>query len=225
MGYSIGIHVQNKKLQRMMLDFMEKEYRPHWQVRGLKDEKDCFTGPPSDNLDYFDGKCIIGIDFNAAGWERGYAFTLVRWLALKVGKTRKTFKYPTKATFDEPVPYMVYDGVEAWPVLERPLSSVSKNLRECCVDRYGMKADKISTEDFIWDLEDDDSFSEAQREACKRHGIDPDKPWPKPEPEGVRWKIHETRQRLLWPEVKKILVPMRDEMKRLDKAWIRFQNT
>lgn len=222
MGYSVGIHVQSVHLQKKMLAFMEKEYRPHWQIRGLKNYTDCYSSPPREDLDYFQGKCIIGMDYNAAGFERGYVFTLARWMALKVAKTRRVFKNP-KITFDGPVPFMIYDGCDSWPVLVKSLSAVPKEIRWCCVDRYGMKLDISQVEDYVFELPDEGAFEKAQRKACKKHGINPDN-WPlrEDEPEGVRWKIHDTRLRLLWPEVKKVLAPMRAEMRRLDQAWARL---
>jgi len=221
MGYSLGVHARSVGLQKKMLAFMKKEYRPHWQIRNLKNYKDCYSSEPREDLAYFHGKCIIGIDYNAAGFERGYAFTLTRWMALQVSMSRRSFKDP-KVTFPEPVPFMVYDGCDAWPVLLKPLSAVPKNIRWCCVDRFGMKLDVTSTEDYVFDIPDLQAFNKAHAEACKHHGIDPTKPWPNPEPEGIRWKIRDTRQRLLWPEVKKVIAPMRTEMKRLDKAWASF---
>jgi len=220
MGYSIGIHVRSKELQKKMLAFMEKEYRPHWKIRDLRNYTDCYSSPPQADLDYFQGKCIIGMDFNASGFERGYVFTLVRWMALKVAKTRRVFKEP-EVTFAEPVPFMIYDGCDSWPVLLKPLSEVPQKVRWCCVDRYGMKLDVTQAEDYVFELPDMKAFEKAQREACKKHGINPDN-WPKDEPEGVRWKIRDTRMRLLWPQVKVVLAPMRAEMKRLDRAWFRL---
>lgn len=221
MGYSMGIHVRSKELQEKMLAFMGKEYRPHWKVRNLKNYTDCYSSEPQADLDYFQGKCIIGMDFNASGFERGYAFTLCRWMALKVGKTRKVFKDP-KITFEEAVPYMVYDGCDSWPVLAKPLSSVPKKVRWCCVDRFGMKLDVTQAEDYVFEIPDAQAFNKAHAEACWRHGIDPHKPWPNPEPKGIREKVRNERMRLLWPEVKEILAPMRAEMKRLDAAWAKL---
>jgi hypothetical protein len=221
MGYSLGVHARSTALQKKMLAFMEKEYRPHWKIRNLKGYTDCYSSAPRADLDYFQGKRVIGIDYNAGGFERGYAFTLTRWMALRVGTLRRSFKDP-KVSFPEPVPFMVYDGYESWPVLQKSLSSVPKDVRWCCVDRFGMKLDVTAVEDYVVEIPDSKAWNKAHAEACTRHGIDPTKPWPNPEPKGIRWKIHDTRNRLLWPEVKKVLAPMRAEMKRLDAAWAKF---
>lgn len=216
MGYSVGIDVQSVHLQKKMLTFMEKEYRPHWQIRGRKNT-DCYSSPPRVDLDYFQGKCIIGMDYNAAGFERGYVFTLARWMALKVAKTRRVFNDP-QVTFEEPVPYIVYDNYNLWPVLVKPLSAVPKKIRWCCVDRYGMKLSITQTEDYVFELPDEKAFEKAHRKACEKHGIEPNS---QVISSVARERIRDTRMRLLWPEVKKVLAPMRAEMKRLDQAWAR----
>lgn len=219
MGYSIGLFARNEGLQVAMWDFMEREYRPHWRIRG-RPEGPCYSSPPRLNVDYVHGKHVLGIDYGACGgFERGYGFALVRWMALKVGRSRRSFKEP-KVKFQEPVPYMSYDSEALWPILVKPLSSVPKALRWCCVDRYGVKLDPTTYDDFIFDIPDHEAFKKAQIDACKKHGIDPDN-WPAPEnePKGVRWKIHDTRARLLWPEIQKVIEPIRVELKRLDTQW------
>lgn len=218
MGYSVGIHVQNVHLQQKMLAFMEKEYRPHWQIRGLKNYTDCYSSPPRVDLDYFQGKCIIGMDYNAGGFERGYVFTLARWMALKVAKTRRTFDDP-EVIFEKPVPYVVYDGCDSWPVLVKPLSAVPKIIRWCCVDRYGMKLSITQADDYVFELLPDvKAFEEAHQKACEKHGVKPNSLISFV----TRERIRDTRLRLLWPEVKKGLAPMRAEMKRLDQAWAKL---
>jgi hypothetical protein len=225
MGYSIGIHARSKALQQRMLEFMDKEYRPHWQIRelskvkGLENYQDCFASEPMADSSYFHGKNVIGIDFNAHGFERGYAFILVKWVALQVGTTRWVFKDP-KISFKDPVPFMSYDGDENWPVLLQPLSSVPKHVRWCCVDRYGMKLDKTRYEEFVmdWILDPEGKFWAAtHEEACRKHAV-PNDPLA-PVDNRVRQKIINTRMTLLWPHIKEVVAPIRTEMKRLDRAW------
>lgn len=220
MGYSIGLHARSKAQQRKMLDFMEKEYRPHWQIRDLKDYTTCYSSPPTDDPSYCHGKTIIGIDFNCAGFERGYIHTLVKWMALKVGTQRSTFTEP-KARFKSPVPCMTYDGDSPWPILVKDPETVPKKLRWCCVDKYGMRLHPSGAADYVFDLKDPDSYEKASREARRKLGL-PETPGYSPsskeERELFREAIDET-QCILWPQVQELLIPIRTEMKRLDLAW------
>jgi hypothetical protein len=224
MGVSIGIQAASSKAQQRMLDFMGKEYRPHWQVLNLKDAP-CYSSPPIHNPSYVSGKTVIGIDFNAAGFERGYAFALTRWMALRVGKTKRKFEDP-KADFATPVPYMIYDGSDYWPVLQQPISKVSSSLQWCCVDRYGMKLDRSGYDDFWLDVSPQE-FQNAQARAYHRFGIGKDWPWKKPsdEPPNIRMRIRKEQARLLWPEIKKVVAPLRAELKRLDQAWTNHEDS
>ncbi len=220
MGASIGIHAVSAKARQRMLDFMAKEYRPHWQIRGYE-ERDCFSSPPIEDPWGIQGRSVIGIDYKGGGFERGYAFVLTRWMALKISKTRSTFKDP-KVGFKKPVPYMIYDGIDHWPVLQQPLSKTPKKLHWCCVDRYGLKLDPSSYDDFVFDVKGAPGrLNEARAEANKKFGIEGDWPWKdiKDEPPTLRWDIHDEWLRILWPEIQEVVAPIQAEMRRLDTAW------
>ena len=217
MGYSVKVRAKNKELQKKMLEFMRAEYRPHWQIRPRprwwpKNYQDCYSSPPLENS--YSGRAFIEIAYNASGFERGYVFTLIRWMALQVGATRLSFKDP-KVRFPEPVPFMVYED-EAWPVLCQSLSAVPKNLRWCCVDRFGMKL-KFD-ENYISELPGANTFSRANAKARKRYGAVSQEDFARLTL-STHQKIQDARNRLLWPGIKKIMAPIRAEMKRLDKAW------
>lgn len=219
MGYSLGVHARSQELRERMLDFMATEYRPHWRVRGVA-ERPCYSSPPGENPSYCHGPHLVGLDFNASGFERGYAFALIRWMALRVGrKTRKfTGEGEVGHTFESPVPYMLYD-TEKWPLLQMALGDTPEKLRWCCVDSLGLRLEASGTTDFVHELHPDVVLA-AQVETCRRHGIDPDN-WPEPseEPPGIRWKIHDTRMAILEPELRGVIEPIRVELRRLSEAW------
>lgn len=200
-----------------MLSFMEKEYRPHWKIRGHKDTG-CYTGEPTDDPAYCHGKTIIGIDYGpVGGFERGYAYTLVRWMALQVGTRRTVFKEP-KARFRKPVPCMTYDGDSPWPILVKDPEKVPESLRWCCVDQWGMRLHPSGVDDYMFELQDPDVYIKAIHEAQRKFGLTAsDQATAKNR--DLFWKARDEANRILWPQVKEILAPMWTEMKRLDAAW------
>ena len=139
MGYSIGIRPRSKKLRDRMLGFMNANYLGWPALRGDPDGP-CFAGAPTDDLSYDSGtKLPLGINYGSCGgWEREYAFTIVRWMALRVGTNRTTFSDGIRTK--KPTPFMVYDGFETWPLL---VGTTAKNarlperLQWCAVDRQG----------------------------------------------------------------------------------------
>lgn len=223
MGYSIGIQARSKKLYEKMVSFMAKEYRPYWQVMGME-ECDCYSSPVTTDLNYIHKKHSIGINYGSiAGLERIYAYILVRWMALRVGRARKTFTDP-KAKFDEPVPYLIYDSDSEWPLLQKPYDSISKDLRWCCVDDYGINQEPTSYTEMIFSLPKDLVVG-AQKQAYLEHGVTGDEwPWKdsSEEPPGIRWAINESWLKILWPETQKALEPLRKEMERLAVAWTEY---
>lgn len=111
MGYSIAIRPRSKKLQEKMIKFMEKNYKaPHV----LFDEGDYSSSSevPTDDLSYDNAKLTLGFDYSCMPeYEHDYVFAVLRWMSLKIGRKRKWKNMPTS------VPYIVYDGFEAWPVI------------------------------------------------------------------------------------------------------------
>jgi len=103
MGYSIAAPCQNVKLRDKMHKFLQEHYRPWTVIRGGDQEERYATLPEKDGLSYHQGKCYIGFDYGViGGGEREHVYTVVRWVALKIGKTNPWTK----------LPYYVYDGHE-----------------------------------------------------------------------------------------------------------------
>lgn len=89
-----------------MSKFLKANYRK-WPEISPKPCESYLRGPMSNDFSYDGGNCRIGYDFNASGYEREYAFTIVRWIALKAGKLR-AFQDPTGE-----FPFYAYDGNDA----------------------------------------------------------------------------------------------------------------
>lgn len=208
MGYSLSTIAKSKALQQRMLDFMEKHYIPAWKVLEEKEHAE-FISVPMDDLSYAHHKNQIGFDFNASGFEREYMFTVTRWMALKVGRLTKAAKLDDKVVkFGvPPAPYILYDGGDHWPVLDRPLSQIPKRLKWCGSDHLGMRRDKKY--DNLVDLivsKDWELFGELQAEATKK--------FPKP--------CHERNElfvKLCYPHLSEPLGKLREAMERYEDLW------
>jgi hypothetical protein len=121
MGYTVTVPIKSKSAHAKMLAFLEANYRP-WSVVGEQGGGEYLRGPLGEDLSYDSGKCRIGFDYNAGGAERLYAFTIVKWMALRVGRRLRNG-----------LPYYVYDGYENCPVYTKGRHSDANR-----VDKYGV---------------------------------------------------------------------------------------
>lgn len=200
MGYSLSVRAQSEALADRMVQFFEREYRPFYEVWGLDQDEQYSTVPDRDfsyrpDEDEDDPK-LIGIDYNAAGYERLYVHTLVRWMALKIGQRQSAFE---SATFDTPVPFTYYDA-ERDPVLAQPLDVTPEKDRQYCVDAYGIRLKPPG--DLLSEI-DGDRYAQAHAQATK-----------------IGQDSHEATMEILAPELWKLVEPLRVEMKRLDERWL-----
>jgi hypothetical protein len=134
MGYSFSTPCKSKKARDEMFAFLEVNYRA-WDkiVEGLKEEvpedkkrrlmpfitfDTRLRGPLTEDLSYDHSKYKIGFDYGAgfSDGERYWMYNFCYWMAQRVGR-RRTFT--NKAKDCGAVPYVLYDGHEAWPVLEK----------------------------------------------------------------------------------------------------------
>ena len=154
MGYSIAAPCQSKVLRDKMLGLLKREYREWPVLRGHPERGSALRGPLSRGLSYHRGKCFIGFDYGPPpDGEREYAFSIVRWVALRIG-----CKNP------EGLPYYVYDGHENIALL---VDADHLDPEGATVDRWGVP---IETPDArrvggVWDrifmmvrIEDGDMF-------------------------------------------------------------------
>lgn len=130
MGYSIAARARNQKLRVKMVEFMGKNWRKWSDVLGKGESISSRPGLEDEGgkLDYDRSKDAVGFDYasHCHGWERCFIYCEIRWVAIKIGKRKTKFSKDdvTPNVFPEPVPFMVYDGYQSWPIL------VVKNLKE-----------------------------------------------------------------------------------------------
>lgn len=138
MGYSIAVRCRSEKLRQRMFDFLERNYRDPVEV--FKWGPKAYASSAlrlGENLSYDDGKCSIGFDYSCMPEEEHqYVYCVLYWAALKVGKRRRFKKIGAS------VPYIVYDGYEAWPRLVRDEweGKVPEDMEWCLVDALGFKS-------------------------------------------------------------------------------------
>ncbi len=222
MGYSIGIRARTPILQKRMLEFMKAYYRNWPTVEGRPDGA-AYAGEPTNDMSYDHAKRAIGVDYGAVGgWERVYAYTIVRWMALKVGGTRATFPdlEPKVSKMAKPVPYMTYDGSEPWPVIavEAPAQfrALPKNLKPWAVTPLGLYFEPITyvKTDLVVELADD--FNAMMTDVQNKLGNPP-----QGGSERAAWM--DRRYRVMLPHCQKKLSteikPLKAEMQRLEKLW------
>lgn len=146
MGYSIAAPLKSAKARDACYAFLLEYFRPWSEVvaqdAGLKVDPDYdWTRflQRDGGLDYDRGKHRVGFNYGVADEFVGeYAYTALRFCALRWGRKRKLEGSVGSA---EPVPYIVYDGYQAWPVLPRSKweDRASKDARWCLVDALGLK--------------------------------------------------------------------------------------
>jgi hypothetical protein len=225
MGYSIGIRPRSKKLRDRMLGFMDANYRSWPALRGDQDGP-CFAGAPTTDLDYDSGtKRPLGINYGpCSGWEREYAFLIVRWMALRVGTNRTTFSDGIRTK--TPTPFMVYDGFETWPLLVGTTAQnarLPEKIQWCAVDRQGIHNGPDALADYarqaVFEVETDVA---TVTRICKCLGAMP--------LEGNRsnwratFKEELAQTPALQAHIDEKLGLMRAELDRLDRLWKTFED-
>jgi len=131
MGYSIATRAKSRSARDELLAFMAEHYKPLHVIQPPESafpsvalafehqttEKDYdWTRWIRTDLSYDHASMAIGFDCGTSGGPEGdYAWNILHWIAVTVGRKR-TFQ---ESGITEAVPYVVYDGHEAWPVLAR----------------------------------------------------------------------------------------------------------
>jgi hypothetical protein len=117
MGYSIATRARSKKLLLNMWDFMQEHYTLPSDLFNQRDNYSRLAVNIFDDessLSYDSSKLAIGFDYNACEPERDYIYLVVKWMALKIGKSYKIRNVGE-------VPYYVYDGYEKCPIFVESL--------------------------------------------------------------------------------------------------------
>jgi len=161
MGYSISVSAKSHRLKEEMCRFLHAEYRSWPAV--LEDEELTagFAGPLIDaDLAHAAGKCAVGFDYGqVAGPEREYHYSIMRWVALKIGKHRSKFRSPN-VTLERSVPYLMFDASETWPILLEPdWPTAPTILRLHVCDSLGMRMDlDMIARELAWYHIPDDTY-------------------------------------------------------------------
>jgi hypothetical protein len=162
------------------------------------------------------------------GWESCHIYSLTRWMAIKVGerKTRFSKDDVEPNVFKEPVPFMVYDGYESWPILIVPSVKAAMRLpkknRWCATDKYGVyvapEVNHILTH-FAEEAFFDPKLYEKMSKDWAKLGARPDYNKDRAGYETWMEKREAVKVKHTRPEVDKMLPLVRAEVKRLDKLW------
>jgi hypothetical protein len=232
MGYSISIQVSSNPLRKKLLDFMGVNYR-RWSVVCGKDPSE-WSGSsrgPTDDISYGVDKTSIGFDYGPMqGFERDYIYSVLRWMAIKVGDRKlemntdeDEYGPDEPVTFSEPIPYYRYDCDSHFtPILvvtKEQEAALLKDHRHWAVDEWGVRVGPTSIDHQIG------SCSGVFFGPTSAHILADSKilgPAPKEDGEARdSWMaLHQAIYlKYLKPELDENIALIRQEIQRLDQLW------
>lgn len=232
MGYSISIHVKSKPVRRKMLDFMEVNYR-RWSVVCGKDPNE-WSGSsrgPTDDLSYGGSKTSIGFDYGPmAGFERDYIYSVLRWMAIKVGDRKPVMntdegeKGPTEpVTFPEPIPYYKYDCDSYFtPILiatEEQEAALPEKHRHWAVDEWGVRVGPTGIDHQIGSCSGMFSNPTGASILAESKMLGPAPKEDGEEREAWMVKHRQVYLKYLKDEINENIALIRQEIQRLDQLW------
>lgn len=101
-----------------------------------------------DELLHASGQCILGFDYTTAvGDEREYVFSVIRWVATKVGRRRRQFR-SENIVLERPVPYWRPAGFETRPILVAEEWEAVPGIP--LYNRYGVSDEGQTVRDLAW---------------------------------------------------------------------------
>lgn len=228
MGASISTIVTSWGARDRMLDFLSKHYRDWTQVSGTPGAR--LVGGGKEVFDYMGSRgerVAIGTEYlgNLYGWERCYVTALCRWVALKIGRKRVRFSKDVigPEPFAKPVPYLLYDSYEYWPILvmsEKAALKLPEKRQWCAVDKFGCYLGAEIHESVVsaaFDLiSSNDKRYKAYAKDANRFG-----PVPSESEARLAWldKQRVVKAKHAKPEVERVLPVLRGELERLDRLW------
>jgi hypothetical protein len=151
MGYSAYVVVKSHKQLTRAYEFL-KGITPFDKLVGREASVSHFTSYPvcGDDLDYrgVDGPLTVGFNFSTSGEAAPYLYSLLRFIALRVGSQRTIEGVLTK--------YIVYDGCECWPVGNCAPNGISADYPKKFDDPNDFKEilAEMNRLDKLWPLED-----------------------------------------------------------------------
>lgn len=226
MGYSIAIRARNKELRKRMVAFMNKHWRKWSDVLGKGESVSARPGLGDEgSLDYDHSSDAVGFDYAAHchGWESCLIYSQTRWMAIKIGKRKSKFSKDdvTPNVFPDPVPFMVYDGYQSWPILVvenlEEAMKLPETARWCATDKLGVYVDPEVNEvltNYATEVFFDEAVAAALARDCAEilplHATDFEA-WRE---KHIALKLKHAR-----PEIDKMLPLVRAEVARLDALW------
>ena len=142
MGYSIAVPLKSHKAREQMFEWLSAHLRPwsaitrdHPEIRVSPDYDTTRYLLRGEDLSYDKGRTKIGFDQSITSHQ---TICILRWCSLKLGR-RRPFRKEYK--LDVSVPYIVYDGFQGWPTLNKDEweGKCPESARWCLVDRFGFK--------------------------------------------------------------------------------------
>lgn len=210
MGFTIGFQPASIVEKNQMLHFMwtKGNFRPWTHI--IKEAGVKPKGPIGSSCNDAEveklGRKQIGFYSGAWGWEQAYIYSLVRWMAVKVG-LRKRFK--VQGPWVEELPHMVVN-YESWPVIatstEREAKKYPKYIRWATYNQHGCyRASNYSLTIFCdeWTTK-----KSALKKIKTTTNLD---------------ELQKIKAELCSPEIKKMLPLIRRELARLDRLWEKQQ--
>jgi hypothetical protein len=144
MGYSIAIHCKSDKLRKKMSQFIKKNYTGASTLFGKdKVDHEAVQFMPGGSMSYDHGKCSLGFDYSSwiNHFERPYVNSVLRWMAIQVGKKKILYDPDSKRTpgLKGKHFFTVYDGDEDCPVVIKSKNApfVLLECEWCPVDELG----------------------------------------------------------------------------------------
>jgi hypothetical protein len=131
-----------------MLSFLETNYR-RWPDVNNDGKSHAYARGPTDDLSYGAAKNRIGFDYGPlSGGEREYIYAVLRWMAIQVGvrKAKFTKNEITPNILPRHMPYTLYDGYDAMPIILVPnvtaANKLPKRQRWAATDCWGIRISK-----------------------------------------------------------------------------------
>lgn len=130
-----------------MYEFLQRNYKPWFEVLAEDEDQDTFLGPFIDGDLSGEGACRIGFEYEPGDLaEREYHYTLMRWVALHVGKRRSRFR--SGFALARPVPFLQFCNESL------PIFFLDEWAEEKCpgplVDHLGMRIDDTIIREMAW---------------------------------------------------------------------------
>lgn len=143
MGYSIAIRCRTEALRQKMYTFLEKNLKDtmaifpkHYGKNGYVSYRLCTPDGSDSRMSYDHAKSGLGFDYSCMpDVERHYIYSVVRWMAIKIGRKRHFKDIGTQY-------FYVYDGYDSWPIITN--GTELKDYKWACTDELGYKEPWLS---------------------------------------------------------------------------------